>query len=156
MYTTHDEGKGLVKTHWTAIRKRVKAVNPEFAALVDELSPTKSMHLYVAYYDYGQLTGDTQSAFLPTADGDGYYRLKKGEVPQELLEDFEYSLVDRAPFGLLLEKKMELFVDFPKLNLTMPYILYKPGDCFPISKILKVKNSNNYSANGLSSATRHG
>ncbi len=153
MYTEHDEGKGLVKTHWANVRKRVKAVNPEFAALVDEISPPKSMHLYLAYYDYGKLKGDIQSAFLPTADGSSYYRLKKGETSQALLDDFEYCITGSVPFGLLLEKKMELFIDLPQLNLTMPYIIYKPGDFFPVSQILNSNSKKRYAPNGLLSCS---
>jgi hypothetical protein len=67
MYTEIDERSGVVRSSWKDVRTRVKAVNPEFAQLVDELSPD-DFTLYILYLPYGQLVGDVKTPFLYSAD----------------------------------------------------------------------------------------
>ncbi|MBV9575773.1 MAG: hypothetical protein JO149_04040, partial [Gammaproteobacteria bacterium] len=72
MFTTIDERKGVVKIYWEEVRARVAKVAQEFAKAVDELSPDKSFPLYLAYYPYGDLKGDTISPFLPMIERGNY------------------------------------------------------------------------------------
>ncbi len=147
MLTTRDEGVGLVRTYWENVRERVRKVSPEFAKIVDELSPDKSFPLYLAYYPYGELKGDTISSFLPKIDG-GYYRLIDPSAPKEIVRNLGYGR-HSAPFGMLLEKTLEYFVDLKELGITIPWCIYSPGAFFPLGRMLLNKSDRVYSPNAI-------
>ena len=145
MLTTVDSGKGLVKTSWDAVRTRVLKVAPEFTKLIDGLAPDKSYPLYLAYYPYGELKGDTISTFLPKIDG-GNYRITDPSVPKDVGTHLGYAT---TPFGMLLEKNLEYFIDLKDLGITIPWQLYSPGSFFPLARILQNQSDRVYSPNGL-------
>ncbi|TAK76030.1 MAG: hypothetical protein EPO11_04760 [Gammaproteobacteria bacterium] len=151
MVTEIDEGRGLVRTYWANIRERVAKVEPTFAKLVDDLSPDKTFPLYLAYYPWGALKGDTQSTFLPTLDG-SYYRLSDPNVPKDVFSHLGYS-VNSAPLALLLDKNLELFIDLKEKKITIPRTVYTPGSFFPLSLILGRKSKRVYFTNKILSLT---
>lgn len=145
--TAVDEKKGLVKTSWNLIRKRVSKVAPEFAKIVDALSPDDSFPLYLAYYPYGDLKGDTISPFLPKVDG-GNYRLSDPDAPKDVITNLGYGS-HSSPLGMLLEKKLEYFIDLKELDITIPLQVLSPGSFFPLARILQNQSSRTYTPNGL-------
>lgn len=145
-----DERKGLVKVTWSDIRKRVYSVEPDFAKLVDDISPNQSYPLFLAYYPYGQLKGDTVSTFLPMADG-GQYRIIDPSAPKDVTTHLMYGS-GSSPFGLLLEKKLEYFIDLKELGISIPWQVSSPGSFFPLSRMLQSQPSRIYTPNGLLSA----
>lgn len=148
MFSEYDEGRGVVKTCWSKMRKRVHKINPEFAKLVDEVEPDdKSMPLFLAYYPYGQSSSDTVSPIMPTQHGETY-RLLENEAPKEIFKHLGYGS-KASPVGMLMNKRFELFVDLPHKNITIPKKLYKPGDIFPLGSILRKYNSNFHPPNGI-------
>lgn len=147
MLSEIDERQGLIKTSWSKIRARVISVEPRFARIVDELSPDNSFVLYLAYYPYGAIKGDTQSTFLPKADG-GLYRLSDEKAPKSMRDELGYGN-GSAPLAMLLEKNLELFADIPTENLTLPRLLYQPGSIFPFARILSKKSNRTYAPNGI-------
>lgn len=151
MVTEIDEGKGLVKTCWQKVRSRVAKVEPEFAAIVDELDPDKSFTLYLANLPYGTLKGDTQSTFLPKVDG-GLYRLTDPCAPKDVIEDLGYG-IGGAPLAMLLEKNLELFIDLEADRITIPRAVYTPGTFFPFARILSRKSSRTYAPNNVLTLT---
>ncbi len=151
MVTELDEGRGLVKTYWCDIRKRIAKVEPMFAELVDGLDIDKSYPLYLAYYPYGALKGDTQSTFLPSMNGT-CYRLTDIDAPKDIVKHLGYSK-NSAPFALLLEKNLELFIDLKEEGITIPRVLYAPGSFFPFARILSRKSSRTYAPNGVLTLT---
>ncbi|MDX1901500.1 MAG: hypothetical protein SFW66_05790 [Gammaproteobacteria bacterium] len=148
--TEQDEKQGLVKTYWTDARKQVATIEPELAAIIDKLSPDHNFPLYLAYYPYGAITGDTQSAFFPTTQGE-YYRLTDLSAPKEIQKNLAYS-VNNAPLTLILEKQIECFVDLKSSNITMPIRIRTPGYMYPYSRILPKRNKRIYAPNGVLSA----
>ncbi|MFZ2315408.1 MAG: hypothetical protein WAW86_07105 [Gammaproteobacteria bacterium] len=142
-----DDRQGVVKTDWASIRDRVASVEPKFAQLVDELSPGKDFPLYLIYLPYGVLKGDTQHSYLPDNKG-GYYSLTDPAVPKELLRDIGYG-VGGSPMGMVLEKQLEYFIDFKHKKVTIPWLIYSPGNFFPISTILGAQGAEVYAPNGL-------
>ena len=151
MFTEMDEGKGLVKTDWNAIRKRVAKVEPVFAKIVDEINPGKNFPVFLAYFPYGALEGDTQSSFLPKCGG-GYYRLSDLDIPKEIGKHLGYGK-DSSPLGMVLDKELEFFIDLKSENTSIPWLMYKPGKLFPFSRILSKNNHRIYAPNGLLSVT---
>ena len=147
MYTGVDEKKGLVKTSWVAVRHRVKAVAPEFASIVDQLSPDKSYPLFLAYYPYGELKGDTISPFIPKVSG-GNYRLSDKNIPEVIAKHLGYGKND-TPLGMVLEKCLEYYIDLKDLGITLPCLISKPGMIFPLARILNTHSNRVYAPNGL-------
>jgi len=151
MYTEHDERQGLVKTHWAHVRDRVHKVNPEFATLVDEIDPGKELPLFLAYYRYGDHKGDTISPIMPKMNG-GCYRLLENEAPKEVFRHLGYGSAF-VPLAIALEKKFELHMNLKNKKITIPIIIYKPGDIFPFHIILKATQTRNYAPNGILETT---
>lgn len=150
MLTKIDERKGLVKTCWDDVRDRVKKVSPDFAKIVDNLSPDKSFPLYLAYYPYGDLKGDTISPFMPKIDG-GSYRLSDPDAPKDVTNHLGYGSTS-SPLGMLLEKKIEYFIELKDLKTTIPWQIISPGAIFPLGRMLKNTSQRIYSPNGILTA----
>jgi hypothetical protein len=149
MFSEVDNGQGTIRVTWEKIRERVKRVEPTFCALIDEVSPDESFPLYLLYFSYGQLKGDTICPFLPGCDG-VIYPLNSTELPKEIIDDLGYGL-GSCPMGMYLDKYFEYYIDIPALKLTLPRIIRGPGDIFPLSAIFKHKNNRNYAPNGIMS-----
>lgn len=150
MITGQDERQGLVKACWSEVRKRVAKVEPQFAKIVDDLNPDKTFPLYLAYYPYGAIDADTESTLLPDSNG-GYYRLTDKDTPKDVATHLGYS-ANNTPFGMVLEKQIESFIDLAKNKVTIPWIIYTPGKMFPLTRILHTRNNRIYSPNGLTSS----
>lgn len=151
MFTEVDEGNGLVKCYWSDIRQRVAKVEPIFTDIVDKLSPNQSYPLYIAYYPYGDSDADTESSLFPNISGD-YFRITDPKTPQDVLKNLGYS-AKGTPLGMILEKELECFIDMKNEQITIPWLIYKPGDIFPLSTILNKRKSHIYTPNGLLSST---
>jgi len=147
MLTTIDEKKGLVKTYWEDIRHRVSKVAPEFSKMVDALSPDKSFPLYLAYYPYGDLKGDTVSPFLPKVEG-GSYRLSDPSAPKDVINNLGYGSTS-SPLGMLLENTLEYYIDLNELNITIPWQILSPGAFFPLGRMLQGQSDRVYSPNSI-------
>lgn len=128
IYSTEDENKGLVRLSWAAVRGRVYAANPEFCALVDEISPGEELAFYIANYPFGSVLCNKETAFLPTMQGDFIPLNKPGiRLNYSLSNDLSYG-AHSAPLTLILNKAVELFTDHKHYNLTVPYRLLHAGD----------------------------
>ncbi len=145
MITEIDEGKGLVKVYWRNVRDRVAKVEPTFAKIVDELEPDDSFPLYLAYYPYGALIGDTESQLYPTQDGK-LYRLTDNNVPSSVVQDLGYGY-GSSPLGIVLEKQFELFIDLKHKGISVPFGVYGPGDIFSFYTNLTKREKYQYSTN---------
>lgn len=151
MVTEFDERNGVVKVNWKDICKRVASVEPIFAGLVDELSPDESFPLFLVYLPYGALKGDVKSFYLP--DGNGkYYPLSDMQAPGDLVQHLGYGL-GGSPMGMVLEKQLEYFIDFKQKGITVPWLIYSPGNFFPFSTILGCNSDHIYAPNGLLTVT---
>ncbi|ODN43205.1 hypothetical protein [Piscirickettsia litoralis] len=148
MLTEQDEGRGLVKTYWQDVRERVAKVEPTFAKLVDELDPGKEFPLFLAYYPYGSIIGQ-QEFFFPRVQGPNY-SIFSDNTPQDIVKHLGYG-IGSAPFGIILGKTIEAFIDFRDKKLTTPYKIFTPGTFAPFARILSTKNKNPrvYSPNGV-------
>jgi len=142
---------GVVITYWNKIRNRVAEVEPAFADIVDELSPDKSFPLFLVYLPYGALKGDTKSFYLPDKNNH-LYRLSDSEAPKILKEHLSYGF-DGSPMGMVLEKQLEYFIDLQHKKITIPWLIYSPGQFFPYSGILGCNKEHIFAPNGLLTVT---
>lgn len=151
MFTESDEKRGLVKMYWPQVRERVKKVEPNFAKIVDELNPSKSFPLYLAYYPYGSIDADTQSSLFPTNDGN-FFRLTDSNAPKDVICNLGYSK-NNTPFGMVLDKQIECYIDLKNKKRIIPWCIYTPGKMFPFTRILSQRDARIYAPNGLLSST---
>lgn len=151
MFTEHDERNGLVRVYWQDVRKRAAHVDRHLVELVDALSPGKDFPLYLAYYPYGALIGDTKSPFIPKPGG-GSYRLSATEAPPLIMEELGYGH-DSAPLGLVLEKELEFFLDLKEIGMTLPWCIYRPGTFMSFSRVLSRNQKHIYAPNGVLSSS---
>src|SRR3990167_7770785 len=151
MVTEVDEGKGLVKTSWEGISRRVAKIDPIFAKIVNELLPDKTFPVYLVYFPYGSLKGDIYSPFIPKQEG-GYYRLSDPNAPKDVIKHLGYGK-DSSPLGMVLDKQFEYFIDLKNEGITIPNAIYSPGSFFPLSRILGRKSSRTYAPNKLLTVT---
>lgn len=145
MYSEHDEGHGLVKTTWTQVRQRVHKANPEFATLVDEVSPGDDMPLFLAYYPYGHLVGNEIGHLLPDMNG-GYFQLNEQECHKEIFKHLGYG-ESTAPLQIILDKSFEFFYDDNSRKIvTSPINILEPGFIYPSSYFFN-STDRNYCSN---------
>lgn len=149
MFTTIDEGKGIVKTCWSEIRDKFKKVTPYLTKLIDDVSPDQKMPIYLIYFPYGMLKGDTKDSYLPLLDG-GFIRLSDSNVNREIYKDLSYGM-NSSPLGIILDKYIEYFIEFD--DQVFPYQIHGPGTIFNKGILLNNINKRNYSPNGILKAT---
>ncbi len=147
----NDENRGILKVYWEDIRDRVAKVEPDVVPIIDELSPDQSYPLYITYYPYGTLIGDTKHLFLPNTEGE-LHCLSDSSTAKDVQNDLVYGK-DSSPLGMVLDKNVEVFIDLKSENITMPWLIYKPGTFFPFGRILNIKNNRIYAPNGILTAT---
>ncbi len=151
MVTTSDEGKGLVKVFWGDIRHKVSKIDPTFAQIIDKLSPDKTFPIYLAYYPYGALIADHQHFFLPD-NTKGAFKLTDVNAPKEVIKNLGYGK-NSIPFGMVLDKSIEFFIDFKDEAISVPWLIYSPGTFFPSARILSRKNKHIYAPNNTLTIT---
>lgn len=147
MYTLVDEGNGLVKTCWQNIQDRVSKVNPKFTEIVNDLNPGANLPIFLAYYPYGSLIGDTENPFLPNMNS-SLFKISDVGVSKEIIKHLDYGRTS-LPMGMVLNKDVEYFIDLPKEGITIPWLMYKPGSIFPFNTILGNDNQKSFAPNGI-------
>lgn len=151
MFTQVDSGYGLVKLYWNDIKERVQNVDSIFSKIVDDLEPDKTFPIYLAYHSFGDLKGDTVSTLFPNMEG-GFFRITDSNVHKDVAKHLGYS-AHGSPFGMILEKEFEYFIDFKHEHITIPWAIYQPGKFFSFSNYLSQKSTRVYSPNTVLNAT---
>ncbi len=146
-----DEGKGTVRCYWENIRERVSKVEPNFFNIVDKLHPDKSLPIYLVYLPYGSLKGDNISSFMPNMDG-SFVRLTDTNLSSVIISELGYGK-NSSPFGMVLEKELEYFIEIEQDNIIIPSHIHKAGAFFNYSIILNEKNGIVYAPNGILKAS---
>ncbi len=146
MYTTKDEGHGLVKLYWEDVRKQVAKLDKQLAKIIDDISPGKKFPVYKAYYPFGMTIADTKELFLPNMQGSSY-KIDDADVPQDIIKHLGYAQYS-IPTGMVLEKDIEYYVDRTKDGYTIPWFYYSPGSLFPLSRTLQSKQTGLHSYSG--------
>jgi hypothetical protein len=146
-YSAVDDRNHLWRTNWRTLRERIAKAEPHFAELVDALDLDDSFAIYVLYFPYGDLKGDTISPFLPAGDG-SYVRLSDPNLPSLIQDELGYGK-NASPFGMILEKQFEYFADLPQRDLTMPWQNSKPGTFFPVDRLFPQQHNRVYAPNSV-------
>jgi len=149
MYTSTDEREGLVKTTWEFARNKFKQVDPHLTKLIDKVSPSDNLSIYLAYFPYGMLKGDTYSSYLPLPENQ-VCKLNDPNIDRTIIKDLGYGMMS-SPLGIILDKSLEYFIEFD--HQVFPYQIDTPGTIFNKGILLKRKSIRNYTPNGILKAT---
>ncbi len=145
------EGSSIEKVFWSDIKEYVIRVNPEFAEIIENIKSNKNYPLYLLQFPYGELVGDDISQFIPDNKGSSY-RLSSQDLPDDIAHDLSYG-ANTSPLGLMLDKKIEFFVDLPNKNQTIPIGILSPGNFYNTSIVLSRFRKKPYNPNGLLKAS---
>ena len=149
MYTSIDENEGLVRTNWEYARDKFNLVDPHLTKLIDKVSPNNNMCIYLAYFPYGTLKGDTHSSYLPLLNNK-VCKLNDPHIDKKIIKELGYGMKS-SPLGMILDKSLEYFIEFD--DQVFPYQIDNPGTIFNKGILLKRKSIRNYSPNGILKAT---
>lgn len=120
---------------WEQVRNDVIKVNPEFAAVVDKLSPGKEYTVFKATYPYGSEILKKGDLYLPNSSGE-LVSLKDHSISQHVKDSLDYNL-ESNPVTLVLKNSVELFLSLE--DRTIPfYGLISPGKLFGLWRILSL------------------
>jgi hypothetical protein len=149
MYSCNDDNDGVVQTNWKAARAYFKKVAPEFTRLVDILSPDDSFKIYLFYFPYGMLKGETSGPYVPLKNNI-FCKLSDNGVAPVIQKDLGYGMFT-SPLGMVLNKRLEYFLEFD--DEVIPYQILGPGEIFNKSILLMKNQGRIYSPNGLLKAS---
>ncbi len=119
------------KKSWDEAKNLVRDINREFYDIVERIKPDDSCLLYVVNFPYGALIGDHISQFLPLKNGE-YLRLNDPSIPLDLLNDLGYGK-DNSPIAMIINKKIELYIDLPEKRWFYLLLFNHPGICLVIT-----------------------
>ncbi|MCL5260176.1 MAG: hypothetical protein M1561_00625 [Gammaproteobacteria bacterium] len=97
----------LQTVYWKDIRERMRELNPEFTALVDDIDPGKEFPLYLAKYRYGDVIVREGDFYLPTPDEGKLVRPDDASIPAEVRNGLAFTKLMFAP-GIVLTNSMQL------------------------------------------------
>lgn len=137
----------IQKVVWDDIKNLIQEINLEFFEIVDTINPNGSCPLYVVSFPYASLIGDHISQFVPLNNG-GNIRLTDPNIPNYIKNDLGYG-INNSPIGMVINKKIELFIDLPEKKMALPFMVLSPGDFFSYNHILDIGNHINYAPNGI-------
>jgi hypothetical protein len=115
------------KLTWAAARAAVQAVNPDFAAIIDELSPDDSHWLVRAEYPYGSQVLKQALFMLPNNNGD-IVPITDDSIDKTIQAGLRYNM-DSNPVSLVLSNSFELFYPLQDRIISSSGFI-KPGIAF--------------------------
>jgi len=121
----------LERIFWKDIREKVIGSFPEFAEVIDELSPGDNYYFYMVRYPYGALITDKGVFQLPNQDGH-IVPIHHGTIPNRIKDDLGYA--GTIPLGLILENSIEAFMRAG--DRIIPSSLAKAGQLISLWRVL--------------------
>lgn len=123
---------------WEQAREDVIRVNPEFANIIDELSPGKEYTLFKARYPYGSEILKRGDLCLPNGNGE-IVPLHHPTIADDMREKLNYNL-DSNPVTLVLRNSLELFANLQDRTIPL-YGMIPQGKIFGLWRILNPNRS---------------
>lgn len=117
---------------WDNVRDEVRAVNPELAALCDQINPGKKYPLFKISYPWGAHIVE-QGHFQLPVKRDGLVSLVDSHVSDGLKQKLGYCSI---PLSVVLHNKNEVFVETN--DRIIPLNIFKPGDLFGIFETMNL------------------
>ncbi len=122
----------IEKTSWANVRKKVVAVNPQLAAIIDDINPGSEFSLYVAKYPYGSEIVHEGTFYVPDANGELLPLQDKG-IDKKVREELDYA-GNGLPAGVVLTRT--LHESIATNDEILPLGVVSPGSIFALWKKL--------------------
>lgn len=123
---------GLTKHTWKSLAKEISQIRPEFAQIINEISPSDDYSLYVGEYTYGSLLLD-KGVFQVINDRNELVPLSDDSIDSNIREDLSYT--GTIPLSMVAEKSIETFFTFD--NRTIPSSFYTQGEMVSLWRVLE-------------------
>ncbi len=123
---------------WEQVRAQVMALNPELAAAIDKVSPSKEDVLYLMHYPFGAKIVDSGIGFIPTNDG-GVAPLGDPQIPSAIAQNLQRRFL---PVSFILDKSAEIF--FNVNNNVIPVNYLERGSFFGLWEALDTTSQSYY------------
>lgn len=137
MTLSHQQAS-LEKVTWSKVRKDVHKVNPELAAIIDDINPGEELPFYRAKYPFGVTIFDEEPR-LPAPDG-SIVAISDRKIVDTIREDLNYT--SGLPIGLVLNHSIELSIKAE--DGMMPWILMAAGRVFGLWRGIEPEPSTSY------------
>lgn len=128
-----NERFNLWRGTWQDFSDRVHSTNPEFAKLVDDLSPGEECPIYLARYRFGDQYAKNGHFGIPLTEG-GVEYISDPNMPQAIYDDLSYNTQSSNPMTFVLNKGFEAY--FTAEDRVVSFALIKPGSLIGIWDIL--------------------
>lgn len=124
--------RNITKVSWENISAEVKLINPDFAKIVDKLSPEKKFYFYKASYPFGATIINKGLFHIPLESGE-VVPINDHRVDPKLQADLTYPH-NSLPVGMVLKNGYELFISASQCIL--PVLTAEPGSIIALWKKL--------------------
>jgi len=140
LYMPTEHRPSIQELTWKQVRQEFAQVNPELAAIIDELDPSSEYTLFRAKYPYGSEILQRSYLYIPDNRG-GLVSLKSSQVPNSVKEKLSYNIFSN-PVSLILKNTAELFIVLESNTIPL-YGLIPPGKLFGTWRILNPTGNQN-------------
>ncbi len=128
----------LEKVTWQDVQKDVAAVNPEFAKIIDSLSPGKKHWLVKATYPYGAEVLRRSILMLPNDNGT-LVPITDNSLDPSIIESINYNM-NSNPVSFVLKNTFEVYLPLDDRTIPLNGLIH-PGVAFGASRVLLPKKS---------------
>lgn len=108
------------KVSLSEVMPQIQSVNPEFAAILCNLNPSKEYNLYEATYPYGYRSVRSGKFYMPNAKGE-VVPLTDSSIDEKIREDLSYNL-GANPVTLVLEKVLEIYLKLDCHTIPLAFV----------------------------------
>ena len=113
-------GISLKKVSLDEVMPQIQSVNPEFAAILRNLSPSKEYNLYEATYPYGYRSVRGGKFFIPNKQGIAV-PLSDESIDERMRDDLGYDL-GANPVTLVLKNVLEIYLKLGYYTIPLAFI----------------------------------
>jgi len=107
---------------WEQVRSKVNQVNPTLCQIIDDLSPSKDLELFLVQLPFGQEPVQRGVLYLPDEQGN-LVRHDNSKLDKKL-QKLAYNLGSN-PVSLVLKNSLEVYLNMD--NYTIPYVIVPEG-----------------------------
>ena len=145
---THDSAtstkENMVVTTWKDVRADMRALNPTFASIIDDIQfDNSTFKIIKVRYPYGQLILDFGKLNIPDAYG-RFVTSQSSTLPKSIRQLLDYCY--GAPLIMQKEKQAEVFLDYGikfSYKRTAPLKTFKPGDLYGLFELASAFSGDN-------------
>ncbi len=98
----------ITASHWQDCREEIMQVNPDFAAIIDEIDPPKDFRIYRGEFSYGHKIVHRGVLHLPDKEGINY-PITSSHLDSRIRDDLAYN-ANSNPVSMVLNNSVEMYL----------------------------------------------